>query len=106
MQVNTGLSEVIPFINEELRGPLFEHLVESKDKVIKEFLAENITTLPRYLQNEDMVRKLLNGADNMVRGALLNTVQKMPNSNKKELWKKLIAEGADKSIKTMVQNSN
>lgn len=103
--VNAGLSEVIPCINEELRGPLFERLVDAKDKVIKEFLAENITSIPRYMQTKEIVTRLLSGADNMVRGALANTMQKMPNGTQKESWKKLILDGADDSIKAMVQGS-
>lgn len=104
--VNAGLSEIIPFINEELRAPLFEKLLNSKDKVVKEFLAENIISLPKYMQTEEFVRKLLDGADNMVRGALFNTMQKMPEGTRKEKWKKLLVEGADNSIKAMVQGTN
>lgn len=106
VQVDAGLSEVIPSINEELRGSLFEQLVESKDKVVKEYLAENITSIPKNMQTEEIVRKLLNGADNLVRGALVNTMQKMPASRQKETWKRLVLEGADNSIKAMVQDIN
>lgn len=102
VQVNTGLSEVIPYINEELRGELFEKLVLSKDKVVKEFLAENITSLPKHLQTEENVTKLLENADNMVRGSLANTISKMPDSRQKSAWTKLVLDGADDFIKTMV----
>ncbi len=101
-QVTTGLSEVIPFINEELRGPLFEKLVLSKDKVTKEFLAENITSLPKYLQTDDMVKQLLDGADNMVRGSLANTISKLPDGRQKTSWTKLVLDGADDFIRKTV----
>lgn len=106
VQVDAGLSEVIPFINEELRGELFEQLVNSKDKVTKEFLAANITSIPRYKQTDEILAKLLDGADNLVRGALVNTMQKMPATRQKETWKKLILEEADDSIKAMIHGAN
>ena len=45
VRVKAALSEVVSFINEDLRRPLFEQLVEVKDKVSKEFLAKNIFTV-------------------------------------------------------------
>ena len=106
VQVDAGLSEAIPYINEELRGALFERLVDSKDKVTKEYLAENITSIPRYMQTEEILTRLLDGADNLVRGALVNNIQKMPAGRRKEIWKKLVLEGADDSIKAMIQGIN
>lgn len=97
--VDAGLAEALPFINEDLRKPLFEKLVHTKDRVTKEFLAENITSIPGYKQDMDMVKQLLNGADNMIRSSLTDTIKKMPTGMTKSTWTKLVLDGADNSIK-------
>ncbi len=97
--VDAGLAEAIPFINEDLKKPLFKKLVNTKDRVTKEFLAENITSIPGYKQDIDMIKELLNGADNMIRGSLANTIKKMPTGMTKSTWTKMVLDGADNSIK-------
>lgn len=104
--VKAGLAEVIPFIKEEQRAPLYRKLLESKDKVTKEFLAESILSLPKNALSDELVVGLLDGADNMVRGALVNAIKKMPEGKLKDGWKKLVIDDADNSIKLMVENLN
>ena len=102
VRVKAALSEVVSFINEDLRRPLFEQLVEVKDKVSKEFLAENISSLPMYRQSTDLLIQLLDGADNIVRRALVNTIKKMPDGTAKSKWVKIVSDGADQHIKAML----
>ena len=106
VQVITGLCESVKFIEPELRAPLFEKLLDSKDKVAKEFLAENIITVKNYAQHPEWVAKLLDGADNIVRGSLVNTIQQMPNNKTKETWLKMTLDGADNFVKAMVTKEN
>lgn len=105
-QVRTGLCEVVQFINEDLRVPLYEKLLDTKDKVAKEFLAESLTSISGYKQSTDWVPRILDGADNMIRGSLANTIKDMPDSNVKESWSKLISDGADNSIRDKLLNKD
>lgn len=101
VQVTTGLCESVRFIDADLRASLFEKLLESKDKVAKEFLAENITTVKNYAQHPEWVTRLLDGADNMVRGSLVNTIKQMPDNKTKETWLQMALDGADNFVKAM-----
>ena len=104
--VNAGLAESVSFVNQENRSILFERLLSSKDKVVKEFLALNISAVPGYSFRTDWAEQLLDGADNMVRGALLNSVKPMPNSLIKTRWIDMILKGSDKTIKIMSKSEN
>lgn len=103
-QVTTGLCEVVPFINDELKVPLYDRLLNSKDKVAKEFLAENLTSIPGYKQSQDWISRLLDGADNMVRGTIANTVKDMPEGKIKKDWSRLVSDGADNSVRDKLSN--
>ncbi len=102
VRVKTGLSEALAFINEDFKLPLFEKLLDVPDKVCKEFLATNITSIPGYNRLTDLVTKLLDGADNIVRGAFVNTVKKLPDSRTKETWLKMALDGADSQVSSMI----
>ena len=104
-QVKTGLCETVKFINPDLRAPLFEKLLDTKDKVAKEFLAENITSVKNYTKHSEWVPKLLDGADNMVRGSLVNSIQQIPDKNTKENWLNMVLDGADNCVKNMVDKN-
>ena len=106
VQVTTGLCESVRFIAPDLRASLFEKLLDSKDKVAKEFLAENITTVKNYAQHPEWVVRLLDGADNMVRGSLVNTIQQMPENSTKEKWLQMALDGADNFVKSMVSKES
>lgn len=106
VQVTTGLCESVRFIDPDLRAGLFDRLLESKDKVAKEFLAENITTVKNYAQHPEWVERLLDGADNMVRGSLVNTIQQMPENRTKEKWLQMALDGADNFVKSMVSKES
>ena len=99
--VDTGLAESISFVNEGNRVYLIERLLPSKDKVTKEFLAQNITSVPGHTFHPEWVEQLLDGADNMVRGALLNTIKSMPDSPAKAQWISMSLKGSDDTIKMM-----
>lgn len=102
VRVKAGLGEAIAFIDEDLRKPLFEKLLDVKDKVCKEFLAQNITCVPGYKQSTDLVAKLLDGADNIVRGAFVNTIKTLPDTRTKETWLKMALDGADSQVRAMI----
>ena len=103
INVTRGLAESVSFVEEENRFPLFEQLLNSKDKVTKEFLAENLITVPGYNSHTVWVKQLLNGADNIVRLTLLNTIKSTSHQNSvKEKWIEMILDGVDVSIKEMV----
>ena len=103
-QVTIGMCEVVPFINDELKAPLYDRLLDSKDKVAKEFLVENLTSIPAYKQSEDWRPRLLDGADNMVRGTIANTIKEMPEGKIKSDWSRLVSDGADNSVRDKLSN--
>lgn len=105
-QVTAGLCESVSFINPDLRVSLFEKLLDSKDKVSKEFLAENITTVKNYAQHSDWLPRLLDGADNLIRGSLVRTIKTMPNGKIKDDWLNTTLDGADHFVKAMVSKEN
>lgn len=49
-----------------------------------------------------MVTKLLDGADNIVRGAFVNTIKSLPDSRTKETWLKMALDGADSQVRSMI----
>ena len=106
LDVTTGLAESVSFVNTENRAMLFEKLLPSKDKVVKEFLALNILAVPSFSFRTEWAEQLLDGADNMVRGALLNSVKSMPDSLIKTQWINMILKGSDKTIKEMSKSAN
>lgn len=105
-QVTAGLCESVSFINPDLRVSLFEKLLDSKDKVSKEFLAENITTVKNYAQHSDWLPRLLDGADNLIRGALVRTIKTMPDGKIKDDWLNTTLDGADHFVKSMASKEN
>ena len=105
-QVTAGLCESVSFINPDLRVSLFEKLLDSKDKVSKEFLAENITTVKNYAQHSDWLPRLLDGADNLIRGALVRTIKTMPDGKIKDDWLNTTLDGADHFVKSIASKEN
>ena len=55
-----------------------------------------------YRQSTDLLIKLLDGADNIVRRALVNTIKKMPDGTAKSKWINIVSDGADQYIKAML----
>lgn len=103
VNVDTGLAESIAFVNEENRRSLLEKLLPSKDRVTKEFIAQNITAVPGYNSHPEWVKQLLYGADNMIRGALLNTIKSIREYQVKKTWINMVLEGSDATIREMSQ---
>ena len=104
VNVTRGLAESVSFVEQENQAPLFEKLLSSKDKVTKEFLAENIAAIPGYDYYTGWVEQLLDGADNIVRLALLNTLKSVSiRPQVKEKWINMILDGADTTIKEMAK---
>lgn len=102
VDVKTALCESVSYVDDSLKVDLFDELLSVKDHVAKEFLAQNITTVPGYNRHRDWIPRLLDGADNMVRGSLANTIKSLKNADIKKDWTEKVLQGADSSIKEML----
>lgn len=102
IRVKTALCESVSYVDDSLRAKLFEALLPLKDHVAKEFLAQNITSVPGYANHPDWLPRLLDGADNMILGALVFTLKTVKNEAVKKDWAEKIAQKGDDSIKKML----
>lgn len=69
-------------------------------------MAENITTVKNYAQHSDWLPRLLDGADNLIRGALVRTIKTMPDGKIKDDWLNTTLDGADHFVKSIASKEN
>ncbi len=101
-RVKRALCESLRFMPTKVQVPVLEELLKVKDMNSKEFLAENIITVPGYYRHLEWLEQLLDGADNTVRRSLAKNITAIPESRYQQKWIDMILENADSSIEKII----
>ena len=101
-RVKRALCESVRFMPRGTQVPVLEKLLKIKDMNSKEFLAENIFSVPDFYVHKEWLVQLLDGADNTVRRSLAKNIDIIPESKYRQEWIDLILENADSSVKKII----